>query len=195
VSEHISDRAVTDRATEPGWHVATLPNVISVLRLCAVPVAVWLALRGALQETFALFLAAGASDALDGWLARRGAASQLGAILDPLADKALLISMFVTLAGLHILPQYLAVLVVARDVLIIGGALALVALGFPLVLRPLMVSKLNTGLQVLLVATALCLAGFGLSAPLLLRTLVWAVVASTLASGLAYGWRIGRHCG
>lgn len=185
---------MSDRAASASWHVATLPNAISVLRLCAVPVAVWLALDGALQPTFWLFLLAGASDALDGWLARRGAASQLGALLDPLADKALLIGMFVTLAELHILPNYVAVLVVARDVLIVGGAAAMLGLGFPLVIRPLMVSKLNTVLQIVLVASALFLAGFELRAPLLLEGLVWAVVASTATSGLAYAWSTARRC-
>src|SRR5690242_16756340 len=109
----------------------TVANFITFLRLCAVPVAVWLVLRGQFLAAFWLFTAAGASDALDGWLARRHGPTRLGGILDPIADKALLVSMFVTLAVVHVLPDWLAILVVFRDVVIVGGVLALSVLGQP----------------------------------------------------------------
>ena len=103
---------------------------------------------------------------MDGWLARRnGGGNALGALLDPVADKALLVTMYVTLAAVNVLPDWLAILVVFRDVVIVGGVVVLAVLGQPVLIRPLYVSKLNTALQIVLVAVALLLAGFGLAAP------------------------------
>jgi cardiolipin synthase len=151
-----------------GTHaLLTLPNVITFGRLCAVPVAVWLVLDGAFAWAFWLFLAAGLSDALDGWLARRGAASAVGAVLDPVADKALLVTMYVTLAAVSILPVWLAILVVFRDMVIVGGLLVLGVLGHPVGIRPIWISKLNTALQMLAV-------------------LIWATAVTTLGSGAIY---------
>ena len=165
----------------------TLPNIITLARLCAVPATVWLILRYRLDLAFCLFIGAGISDAVDGWLARvRNARSALGALLDPVADKALLVSVYVTLAGINVLPDWLAILVVFRDLLIVGGVLVLWVLGQPPAIRPLLVSKLNTAVQIALAALALLLAGFDLAAPALLRGLVWVVAATTFASGAAY---------
>lgn len=165
----------------------TLPNLITLLRLCAVPAAVWLIIKGRLDIAFFVFVGAGVSDALDGWLARRwNLRSALGALLDPVADKALLVSVYVTLAMIGVLPDWLAILVVFRDLLIMGGVVVFFLLGQPRPIEPLMISKANTVLQIALAALALLLAGFGLSAPLLLEALVWAVAGSTLASGALY---------
>ena len=170
----------------------TVPNVITFARLCAVPLAVWLVLQHRMAEAFYLFLAAGISDGVDGWLARRGASSALGAILDPVADKALLVTMYITLAAVTALPDWLAILVVFRDVVIVGGVLLLAVTGQPVAIRPIFVSKLNTVLQIILVATTLCLTGFELSVPLLKTMLIWLVTASTLASGATYVWNAAR---
>jgi cardiolipin synthase (CMP-forming) len=170
----------------------TVPNVITFARLCAVPLAVWLVLQQRIAEAFYLFVAAGLSDAVDGWLARRGAASALGALLDPVADKALLVTMYVTLAAVSALPSWLAILVVFRDALIVGGVVCLAVLGQPVRIRPLLISKLNTALQIVLIAVTLFLGGFKLAAPMLITVLVWAVAASTLASGGAYVWKAAR---
>ena len=78
-----------------------LPNVITFARLCAVPAAVWLVLRDQFAAAFWLFVAAGVSDAVDGWLARRRGPTVVGTVLDPVADKVLLVSMYVTLAAVH----------------------------------------------------------------------------------------------
>jgi cardiolipin synthase len=107
------------------------------------------------------------------------------------ADKVLLVSMYVTLAAIHVLPDWLAILVVFRDVVIVGGVLGLSVLGLPVVIRPLMISKVNTVLQIALVAVALLHAGIGISTPLL-PALVWLVTASTLASGAAYAAQAAR---
>ena len=165
--------------------VVNLANAITLARICIVPVAVWLVLRGHCFVAFWLFLAAGASDAVDGWLARRRGTTAVGALLDPVADKVLLVSMYVTLAAIHVLPDWLAILVVFRDAVIVGGVLSLLVLGMPVVIRPLLVSKLNTVLQIALVALALLQAGLGVTTALT-PALVWLVTASTLASGAAY---------
>lgn len=166
----------------------TVPNIITFARLCAVPLAVWLVLQHRMAEAFYLFLAAGISDAVDGWLARRGAGSALGAILDPVADKALLVTMYVTLAAVAALPDWLAILVVFRDIVIVGGVLVLAVTGQPVAIRPILVSKLNTAMQIILVATTLMLTGFDIAMPLVKTGLIWLVATTTLASGGAYVW-------
>jgi cardiolipin synthase len=173
----------------------TLPNLITLGRLCAVPLAFWLIIDRAMAAAFGLFVVAGASDAVDGWLARRTGGSRLGAMLDPVADKALLVTMYVTLAAVNALPSWLATLVVFRDTVIVGGVLVLGLLGHPVTIRPLFVSKVNTVLQILLVALTLFLTGFGLASPAAntaALALVWTVAATTLASGVAYVWRVAH---
>src|SRR6195952_2673626 len=163
----------------------TAPNLITLARIGAVPLAVWLVLRQDLSLAFWLFLAAGVSDAIDGWLARRGSSSVIGAILDPVADKALLVSMYVTLAAVGELPPWLAILVVFRDLVIVGGILCLSFIGVRVAIKPLRISKLNTVLQILLVAVALLCTGFHDPIPWLANALILAVAASTCASGFA----------
>src|SRR5579872_1064477 len=173
-------------ATQHPLGLVTLANAITLGRLCLVPASVWLVLRDRCLVAFALFVLAGASDAVDGWLARRRGPTAAGALLDPLADKVLLVCMYVTLAAVHILPDWLAILVVFRDVVIVGGVLGLSVLGLPVVIRPLMISKINTVLQILLVAVALLQSGLGYGNTTPLVVLIWLVTASTLASGAAY---------
>ena len=181
----------TKTSQAPGTATFTVANFITFLRLCAVPVAVWLVLRGQFLVAFWLFAAAGVSDAVDGWLARRNGPTRLGAILDPIADKSLLVSMFVTLAVVRVLPDWLAILVVFRDVVIVGGVLALSVLGQTVVIRPLPISKLNTVIQIVMVAATLLTEGLQLHWPVLDAILVWTVAASTLASLAAYLWTAG----
>ena len=167
--------------------LVTLPNIITVARLCAVPATVWLMLHDRLDIAFWMFVGAGVSDAVDGWLARvRNARSALGAILDPMADKLLLVCVYVTLAAIGVLPDWLAILVVFRDLVIVGGVLVLWVLGEAPKIRPLMLSKLNTALQIVLAGVALLLAGFGLRADGLLWAMVWTVAGTTVASGAVY---------
>ena len=144
----------------------TLPNVITFARLCAVPLSVWLVLEHRFAQASSCSSPPALSDAVDGWLARRnGGGNAVGALLDPVADKALLVTMYVTLAAVKVLPDWLAILVVFRDVVIVGGVVVLSLLGQAVLIRPLYVSKLNTALQIVLVAVSLLLAGFGLAAP------------------------------
>ena len=172
--------------------VMNLPNMITFGRLCAVPLALWLALRHQFGWTAAVFAAAGVSDGVDGYLARRRGGTALGAALDPLADKALLVGMFVTLGAMGVLPDWLAILVVFRDLVILGGVAVLWGMGHRIRIRPLFVSKLNTALQIVLVGVALLLAALRVEAPVLLEILVWTVAATTLGSGAAYVGRAAR---
>ncbi len=140
-----------------------LPNIITLGRLVAVPLTVYFILIGDLAVAFWLFVAAGVSDAVDGAIARLfDARTVLGAFLDPLADKALLVSVYLSLAKIGLLPLWLVILVVFRDLLIVGGVLLSYTLRQPVVLRPLYVSKLNTLAQLMLAALVLAVNGPGL---------------------------------
>jgi cardiolipin synthase len=189
---HPRPAAPPDRPAEAG--LFTLPNAITFARLCAVPAAVWLVLQHRLDLAFWVFVAAGISDALDGWLARvRNARSRLGAILDPVADKALLVSIYVTLAAVGVLPDWLAILVVFRDLVIVGGVIVLYLLDQKPAIQPILLSKANTLLQILLAAAALAIGGFGWQAGGLLAALIWLTAATTLASGAVYVWQAARR--
>jgi cardiolipin synthase len=173
---------------------ALIPNFITLGRLLAVPLAVWLMLTDRFEAAFWLFLAAGASDAIDGFLARRlGARSEIGAYLDPLADKSLLVSSYVTLGYQGFIDSWLVILVVFRDVLIIGGAILYQTLTQSLTMQPLFVSKLNTVLQIALIGFVLARLGLGIDDYDLTPWLVYAVAASTAASGAAYVTVWGRR--
>lgn len=165
----------------------TLPNLITLARLFAVPLEVWLILQREMELAFWLFVAAGVSDAVDGFIAKRfGAKSQVGAVLDPVADKALLVSVYVMLGATGFLPSWLVILVVFRDVLIVGGVLTLYVLGQEPAIRPLFVSKANTAMQIVLAAAVLLHAAYGVPSAGVVTTLLWLVAATTLASGAAY---------
>jgi cardiolipin synthase len=172
--------------------VVTLPNVLTFGRICAVPIAIWLVLRGECAIAAILFVLAGLTDALDGWLARRQGPSILGTLLDPLADKLLLTSMFITLAAIGLLPLWLTILVVFRDAVIIGGIGLLRLLGRTITIRPLIISKLNSVAQIMLVGVSLAEAGFAVHPPYIRLTLIGLVALTTLISGGAYVMRGSR---
>lgn len=172
--------------------LVNLANIITFGRLCAVPLAFWLVLDHRMDDAFLLFVAAGLSDALDGWLARRYGGNAIGAMMDPVADKALLVTMYVTLASIGALPSWLAILVVFRDLLIVGGVVVFAVLGHAVAIQPLYISKLNTLLQIVLIGFSLLQGGFGLGIPGLAVVLTWGVVATTIASGAAYVWNTAR---
>ncbi|MCW0181057.1 CDP-alcohol phosphatidyltransferase family protein [Zavarzinia sp.] len=139
-----------------------LANMITLGRLGAVPVIVWLILEQHHAAAFWLFVGAGVSDGVDGFLAKRcGMETALGRYLDPLADKALLVSLFVTLGWQHILPIWLVLLVISRDFLIIGAVLLAGVLDHDVEIRPTFVSKLNTVVQIALVSWVLAHFAFG----------------------------------
>lgn len=130
-----------------------LANTITLGRLIAVPFIVWQILDGHHALAFWLFVAAGVSDGVDGFLAKRcGMETMLGRYLDPIADKVLLVSLFVALGWQNILPVWLVLLVASRDFLIIGAVLLSGALDHAVEIRPTLVSKLNTVMQIALVS-------------------------------------------
>ena len=164
-----------------------LPNLISLARLLAVPFAVYLILEGAFTAAFWLFVAAGLSDAVDGFIAKRYCLqSTLGGWLDPLADKALLVSVYIALGHAGSLPDWLVILVVFRDVLIIGGVLLIFVIAGGIAPRPLYISKLNTVAQIALVAVVLGGLGIDPGAMVAVPALTWMVAATTVASGGSY---------
>ena len=182
---------------QPSLLLQSLPNLITLARLLAVPVAVWLIVTDHFAGAFWLFIAAGISDALDGYLARLlRNRSLLGAYLDPLADKALLTSVYVSLGYVEEMPKWLVILVVFRDVLIIGGAILYHTLTQRLKMEPLFISKVNTTAQIALAALILAQRGLAFDSHGIDLALTYAVAATTLISGGAYvarwGWRIAH---
>lgn len=173
--------------------VAWLPNLITLARLLAVPVTIYLLLRGSYSAAFWLFVAAGVSDALDGIIAKQfQVTSELGAYLDPLADKTLLVGIFVTLGYLGDVAVWLVILIVFRDLLIVGGAMLFHTLTHSLKMEPLLVSKTNTVAQILLASTVLAELGLGIALGPVIHVLVYVVTALTVVSGGAYVIKWGR---
>jgi cardiolipin synthase len=167
--------------------IAWVPNLISLARLLSVPVMVYVILQGYYAAAFWIFLAAGVSDAVDGLIAKHyGVTSQVGSFLDPLADKALLIGVFLTLGSLGEIALWLVIMIAFRDLLIIGGALLFQTLTHSLKMEPLFVSKVNTVAQIALAGFVLARLGLDASGGWLETLLVYSVAATTLASGAAY---------
>jgi cardiolipin synthase (CMP-forming) len=172
----------------------SIPNLITLGRILMVPVVVWAIIYGELWLAFVLFLAAGVSDAVDGYLAKRfNMASELGAYLDPLADKTLIVSIYVTLGIAGKIPLWLVILVVSRDIMIIGAIMLSWLLGSPLKVKPLLVSKLNTVAQIVFACVVLASLGFDLRADNLIFALIPVVAALTLLSVAAYVREFIRH--
>jgi cardiolipin synthase len=170
----------------------SIPNLITLGRILLVPIVVWaIASPGTMWIAFVLFLVAGVSDGVDGFLAKRfGMTTVLGAYLDPLADKALIVSIYVTLGVNQLIPRWLVILVVSRDIMIIGGVMLSWLVGSPVKMKPLLVSKLNTVAQIAFACVVLGSLGFGFEVPLLTTVLMGLVAALTLLSVAAYvgGW-------
>lgn len=172
----------------------SLPNVITIARILAVPLAIWLIVSGEFMLAFLAFLAAGVSDGVDGFIARRyDLKTELGAYLDPLADKLLLVSIYVTLGFLKVLPAWLVILVASRDVLIVGAVLLSMVLDRPVKIRPHMVSKANTLAQIVLAGAVLAMLGFQLETGRVFEAGQIAVAALTVASGALYMREWVRH--
>jgi len=169
--------------------VSFVPNLITLGRLILVPVIIYLIGNQAFEAAFWVFVAAGISDGVDGFIAKRfGYTTTLGAYLDPVADKALLVSIFVTLGMQDLIPNWLVILVVSRDVLIVGAVLISWLIGFAVTMRPLMVSKINTTLQIAYAAAVLAVLGFHLeamfAAALVMGTYLTGL--TTVVSGASY---------
>jgi cardiolipin synthase len=172
----------------------TIPNLITIARLIMVPLIVVMIGQERWGLAFALFAAAGVSDGVDGFIARRfNMRSEFGAYLDALADKALLVSIYITLSVTGVLPGWLAILVVSRDLMIISAILVSRLMERPLAIKPLFVSKLNTGAQIVFAALVLGTKAFTLDVPTLYATGMVLVAGLTIVSAAAYLARWMRH--
>lgn len=164
-----------------------IPNLITGARILLVAPVAWALLDHRYALALVLFFVAGVSDALDGFLAKHyGWTSRLGALLDPIADKALLVTCYGALTWTGLLPAWLLLLVVARDVVIVGGAVAYNFRIRRLEAEPTLISKLNTLLQILLVLLVIVQQVASPLPPLLLEGLIAAVTLSVIWSGLDY---------
>src|SRR3954470_3673701 len=181
------------QAHEPGRSLS-IPNLITLARILLVPVVVWAIASDAMQTAFLLCLAAGLSDAIDGFLAKRfGMATELGAYLDPLADKAMLVSIYVALGVTDAIPRWLVILVVSRDIMIVSAVILSWVVDKPVPLRPLPVSKLNTVAQIVLAGVVMAALGFNFDASVALVLLTPLVAALTLLSVAFYVAEWVRH--
>ncbi len=168
-----------------------IPNLLCVCRIFLVLPLLMLMLSGEYLWAFVVFATAGITDGLDGFLARRfNWRSQLGAILDPIADKFLMVSVFLVLAATGLVPVWLALLVIGRDLLIVTGVVCYRMLVGPVLVDASMMSKFNTVTQLAFVLVVLAHAGFGAPRELWVTFLGAIVTATTLISGLDY-MRVG----
>ena len=174
----------------------TIPNLITIGRLLLVPMIVWLLITGQSAAAFVVFILAGVSDAIDGFLARTfDLHSELGSYLDPLADKALLVSIYISLAVLAEVPLWVVILVVSRDLFIVGAVVLSWMLGQPMEMRPLAISKVNTVVQIVLAAVVLGDLALGPDLAALRTILVYLVGVLTVASAAVYLVDWVRHMG
>jgi cardiolipin synthase len=182
--------AGTRRVTIPH----SLPNLITLGRILLVPIVVWAIASNQMEIAFAVFVVAGVSDAVDGFLARRfNLRSELGALLDPLADKALLVSIFITLGVWGAIPRWIVILVVSRDIMIVSAVIVSWLFEKPVAMKPLMVSKLNTVAQVGFAALVLAALSFGFEPTPYDMILMVLVTAFTLVSVALYLVEWVRH--
>jgi cardiolipin synthase (CMP-forming) len=169
--------------------IVNIPNSLTLARIVLVPFVVWAIITREMTLAFALFLAAGISDAADGFLAKRyGWHTELGSYLDPIADKALLVSIYVTLGLSSELPVWLVIAVVSRDILIVGAFLLSWVLSRPVAVQPILISKVNTFFQIVLAALVLGELGFGFGLGSVVAVLFWVTGLLTLTSAAVYFW-------
>lgn len=166
-----------------------LPNIITLFRIGMAPLLLLLFKDHQYVLAFYVFIIAGLSDALDGFIAKRfGYVSQLGAILDPLADKLLVVTSYVMLSLDGHVPFWLLLTVVFRDLLIVAGYLIQVSMFGATQMRPSYASKLNTFMQIFLVVVILGTQAFNLSMAAWIEVLIVVVFLTTVVSGLHYLW-------
>ena len=164
-----------------------IPNIITVFRLLLIPPVGWAILQGQYQLALVLFFIAGFSDALDGFLARAfNWQTRLGSFLDPIADKTLTIVCFYLLAWKDLVPWWLFSVILLRDVVILGGAAAYHFVTHELEMHPTLLSKINTGLQIIVILAILYSEGVSPLSTQLLNSLLILLFLSSVMSGLLY---------
>ena len=171
-----------------------IPNIITVFRFLLVAPVVWAMLNDRFSLALLLFGIAGFSDAVDGYLAKRNNwTSRFGAVMDPLADKLLLVSTFITLGWLGWIPLWLVALVILRDLVILGGAIVYHFRIERVTMEPSMVSKLNTFTQIFLVLAVMFSNGIRELPQLWIDIMLYCVLITTVWSGVGYVWTWGRR--
>lgn len=174
--------------------IKQLPNCISIFRLILVAPIIWCLLAGYYQLTFFLFILAGVSDGLDGFLARRFHwTSQFGAFMDPLADKLLMVLTYLCLGYLGHLPVWLVAIVIGRDLIIVSGGIAYRILIEEPVYNPTFISKINTVLQLGLVVAVLFNQVYGVISSQIIDIFMYVVASTTVLSCLDYMYTWGRQ--
>ena len=164
-----------------------IPNIICLIRIVLIVPLLQAMLAGEHWRILLLFCIAAVSDALDGYLAKRFHwTSELGRFLDPAADKLLLVSVFIVAAWLDIAPWWVAAVAVARDLVIAGGALVFRLWFGPLRGRPSIISKINTGVQILYLLGVILASSSDLPPREVLDALAVVMVVTMLASGADY---------
>jgi len=166
--------------------MCNLPNFLSLARILLIPILIILLINGAFFWALLIFSVAALTDAADGMLARlMQQRTLIGSYLDPIADKLLSGSSFICLAILGLIPGWLAVLVISRDIIILGGLLILFILGRLPKIQPTLASKLTTFFQLLTIVIVLFsqIVPFG---SLLIKVLIWTTGAFTILSGSQY---------
>ena len=172
------------------WNAA---NALTVLRIVLVPVFVVALMWDHGQTTalrllaLALFVVAAVTDRVDGWLARRNnLVTDFGKLMDSIADKLLMVSVFIMLAWLDLTPDWIVFLAVTRDALIVGAFLVSNLIGNPIKVAPLMISKINTAVQIVLIVTVLSDQAFSLGLVQPVTVLLYLAALLTIASGASY---------
>lgn len=166
-----------------------IPNVISVIRILLVAPIVYFLLNERYTLSLVLFVVAGLSDALDGFLAKRYEwSSQLGSFLDPLADKLLLVSCFFVCVFIGLVPTWLFALILVRDLIVAFGALIYHFMFEELHGDPPFSSKLNTAFQIVYLVMLIASQGLVGISPDWLGFALYSVAATTAISGLEYIW-------
>ena len=166
-----------------------IPNILTLIRIGLVPVFLVLLQDQQFFWSLYVFLVAGISDGLDGFIAKRfNAQTKLGTLLDPLADKALLVSAYIMLSVMQLIPFWLMVVVVFRDLVIVGGYLLFVLFFSTVKMAPIRVSKLNTFLQIVFILCVLVSLSWKLDITMMLNILSYAVLVTGVMSGFIYVW-------
>jgi len=172
----------------------TIPNALTLLRLFLIPVIVVMIDGRRFDLAFYTFTLAGLTDGLDGFIARRfNQKSEIGAYLDALADKSLIAASFIALLAVGIMPYWLVVLVIFRDLLIVGAVIIAWLLDNPIPIEPLMISKCNTAAQLVGLAYTLAAGAFFWQMPLVHASLHAIIALLTILSVAAYFMRWFRH--
>lgn len=184
------------RLKQGGQWDMTIPNIITIARFLLVPAIIYALAHGQMTLAFALFVAAGVSDGIDGFIARQfNQRSELGAWMDPIADKLLIVSVFIMLGITGGFPDWLVILVVSRDVLIVGAVILASIMDQPMGADPIRVSKANTAAQILLVASKLLELAFQVSLGPVVPIVTAAVAVLTILSAASYLRIWMRHMG